>query len=31
MLAGLSEAEQEDLAELLRRLLVSLGRIPPQP
>jgi DNA-binding MarR family transcriptional regulator len=31
MLAGLSEGEQEQLAELLRRFLVSLGRTPPEP
>jgi DNA-binding MarR family transcriptional regulator len=29
LLAGLSEADREQLAALLRRFLVSLGRLPP--
>ena len=28
MLAGLSPADREQLAELLRRFLVALGRVP---
>ena len=31
MLAGLSGAEQEQLAGLLRRFLVALGRVPQEP
>jgi DNA-binding MarR family transcriptional regulator len=31
LLAGLSDDEREQLAELLRRFLVSLGRLPQEP
>ncbi len=31
LLAGLSEADREGLAELLRRFLVSLGHVPQRP
>jgi DNA-binding MarR family transcriptional regulator len=31
LLAGLSEVEQVELAQLLRRFLVSLGRVPQEP
>ena len=30
MLAGLSAAEQQQLADLLRRFLVALGRVPQE-
>ncbi len=31
LLAGLSESDREELATLLRRFLISLGRVPQEP
>jgi hypothetical protein len=31
MLDGLSTGEREQLADLLRRLLIALGRVPQEP